>query len=247
MKKKKGKKLFFMGVGITLIVFIGGLERGTGLLLASYLDLDKIEVHGCQRTDPQQILKAAAVPPETPILKLDLREISQRVEAIEWVRSCEVRRVLPDKIALRVVERNPVVLIHLDKLYYVDEDGTPFKEPSAGESLDYPILTGWKDQEWKRGEKKDLVSEALWFIREVRNYPHLYQEGVSEINFSEIGDLTIFMAQGGVMIHMRRGDMELKVRRLEEVWEKTVARHLPVQYILYEFPDRIVVGLEERG
>jgi cell division protein FtsQ len=240
---KKKRKLFFVGMAVALIAFIWGLERGTCLLLASQLQLDKIEVRGCSRLDPQQIIEAASVSPETPMLNLDLREISRRVEALPWVRSCVVRRVLPDKLALQVIERNPIALIRLDRLYYVDEDGTPFKEPSPGEALDYPIVTGWEDQAWKQGERKDLIGEALWFIREMHNYPHLSQEGVSEINFNEIGDMTIFTAKGGTMIYMRRGDMELKVKRLEEVWKRITEKPLPVQYILYESPDRIVVGL----
>jgi cell division protein FtsQ len=244
---KKGKKLFLIGMAAALIAFIWGLEKGTRLLLASQLELDKIEVQGCLRTDPQQIIKAASVSPETPMLDLRLREISQRVEALPWVRSCVVRRVLPDKLSLQVIERNPVALIRLDKLYYLDEDGTPFKEPALGESLDYPIVTGWDDEAWKRGERKDLIEEALWFIREVHNQPYLSKEGVSEIQFDEIGDLTIFMVQGGTMIHMYGGDMELKVRRLEEVWKSVTTKSLPVQYILYESLDRIVVGLEKRG
>jgi cell division protein FtsQ len=240
---KKKRKLFFVGMAVALIAFIWGLERGTCLLLASQLQLDKIEVRGCSRLDPQQIIEAASVSPETPMLNLDLREISRRVEALPWVRSCVVRRVLPDKLALQVIERNPIALIRLDRLYYVDEDGTPFKEPSPGEALDYPIVTGWEDQAWKQGERKDLIGEALWFIREMHNYPHLSKEGVSEINFNEIGDMTIFTAKGGTMIYMRRGDMELKVKRLEEVWKRITEKPLPVQYILYESPDRIVVGL----
>ncbi len=244
---KKGRKLFFVGMVIALIAFIWGLERGTRLLLASHLQLDKIEVQGCNRMDPQQIIEAASVPPEAPMLNLDLREISRRVESFPWVRSCVVRRVLPDKLALQVIERNPIAMIRLDKLYYVDEDGTPFKEPSPGEPLDYPIVTGWDDQAWKQGERKDLIGEALWFIREMRNYPHLAKEGVSEIHFNEIGDVTIFTAKGGTIIHMRRGDMELKVKRLEEVWKRITEKPLPVQYILYESPDRVVVGFEKRG
>jgi len=244
---KKGRKLFFVGMVIALIAFIWGLERGTRLLLASHLQLDKIEVQGCNRMDPQQIIEAASVPPEAPMLNLDLREISRRVESFPWVRSCVVRRVLPDKLALQVIERNPIAMIRLDKLYYVDEDGTPFKEPSPGEPLDYPIVTGWDDQAWKQGERKDLIGEALWFIREMRNYPHLSKEGVSEIHFNEIGDVTIFTAKGGTIIHMRRGDMELKVKRLEEVWKRITEKPLPVQYILYESPDRVVVGFEKRG
>jgi cell division protein FtsQ len=244
---KKGKKLFFVGMIIAFIAFIWGLERGSQLLLASHLELDTIEVQGYLRTDRQQIMETASVPLRTPIFKLDLKEIAQRVETLPWIRSCEVRRVLPDKLSLRVTERQPVALIQLDKLYYVDEDGTPFKEPSPGETLDYPILTGWKNQVWEKNQGKDRIGEALRFIREVQDHPHLSQEGISEINCNEIDAMTIFMAKGGTMIHMSRGEMELKVKRLEEVWKRITAKHLPVKYIVYECLDRIVVGLEERG
>ena len=246
-KRKKGKKLFFVGIAVALIAFMWGLERGTRLLLAYHLELDNIEVEGCLHTDVQQIITAASVPPDTPLLNLDLREISQRVETLPWVRSCAVRRVLPDTLSLRVAERNPVALIRLDRLYYVDEDGTPFTEPAPGEALDYPVVSGWEGRVWEQGMRKDLVGEALWFIREVNNHPHLSSEGVSEIAFNEIGDVTIYMVKEGTMIYMHRGDVELKVRRLEEVWKRVTAKNLPVHYILYESPDRIVVGLEERG
>ncbi len=242
---KKGKKLVFVGIAVAIITFIWGLERGTQLLLASHLELDTIEVQGSVRTAAQEIIEAASVPLKTPIFQLDLKEIAQRVETLPWIRSCEVRRVLPDKLNLRVAERQPVALIRLDKLYYVDEDGTPFKEPSPGETLDYPILTGWEDQ--GKGMGKELIGEALWLIREVQEHPHLAREGISEINFDTIDNMIIFTAKEGTMIHMSRGDVGLKVKRLEEVWKRTAAKHLPVKYILYEGPGRIVVGLEERG
>jgi cell division protein FtsQ len=244
---KKGKKLFLVGIMVTIIAFIWGLERGTRLLLASHLELNTIEVHGFQRTDQQQIMEAAAVPLKTPIFQLDLKEIAQRVEALSWVRSCEVRRVLPDKLSVRVIERQPVALIRMDTLYYVDEDGTPFKKIAPGEPLNYPILTGWEDGGWKEGEGKELIGEALWFIREVQDQPHLSREGISEINVNAFGTMTIFTMKEGTMIHMSRGEVGLKVKRLEEVWKKTAEKHLSMKYILYEGPDRIVVGLEERG
>jgi cell division protein FtsQ len=246
---KKKRKLFIVLVMVTAIIaLIWALEQGTRLLLASQLQLDTIEVHGCQRTTPQQIITAASVSRETPLFDLDLKQISQRVEALPWIRSCMVRRVLPDKLALHVIERNPLALIRLDKLYYLDEDGTPFKEPSPGEPLDYPIVTGWEGQQWQHGEYKDLIAEALWLVREMNNHPYLSRDGLSEIHFHEIGDITIFMMKGGTMIHMHKGnDMELKIRRLEEVWKRMSEKPLPVQYILYESPDRMVVGLARRG
>ena len=98
-----------------------------------------------------------------------------------------------------------------------------------------------------KGGGKRPHRRGLWFLREVQEHPHLSKEGISEINCDEVGSMTIFMTRGGTMIHMRRGEIGLKVRRLEEVWKRITAKHLPVKYILYERPDRIVVGLEERG
>lgn len=244
---KKGKKLFFVGIAVAIIAFIWGLERGTSLLLASHLELNTIEVQGFQRTDQQQIIEAAAVPLKTPVFQLDLKEIAGRVETLPWIRSCEVRRILPDKLSVRVIERQPVALILMEKLYYVDEDGTPFKEPAPGEPLDYPILTGWEGNAQKNNDGKELISEALWFIREVQEHPHLSQEGISEININTFGTLNIFTKKEGTMIHMSRGDVGRKVSRLEEVWKSTAGRNLSMKYILYEGPDRIVVGFEERG
>ena len=49
------------------------------------------------------------------------------------------------------------------------------------------------------------------------------------------------------MISLGSGEIELKAERLEEVWKRIISRRVPVTYILCEYPDRIVVGLEERG
>jgi cell division protein FtsQ len=244
---KKGRKLFLVGIAVTIIAFIWGLERGTRLLLASHLELNTIEVRGFQRTDQEQIMEAAAVPLKTPVFQLDLKEIAERVETLPWVRSCEVRRVLPDKLSVRVIERQPVALIRMVNLYYVDEDGTPFKEPAPGEPLDYPILTGWENPAQKKDEGKELISEALWLIREVQDHPYLSREGISEINVNAFGTMNIFTKKKGTMIHMSRGDIGLKVSRLEEIWKRIAGKNLSMKYILYESPDRIVVGFEERG
>lgn len=244
---KKGQKLFIWGIGISLIASLFVLERGSRLLLSSHFGVKKIEVKGSHRMNNRQILEAASIPLDAPIVKLDLKEIAKRVESHPWIRSCDVRRVLPNKLSLRIVERRPIALIYLGKLYYVDEDGTPFKEPSPGETLDYPVLTGWERRRWKKGEGKESIQEALRLLREVQNYPHLSQEKISEIYLNEIAELIIFTSKRGTMINLGRGDAGLKLRRLEEVWKRITTKHVPVNYILCEYPDRIVVGLEERG
>jgi cell division septal protein FtsQ len=244
---KKGGIVFILGVGIAFIVSLWGLGWGFPLVSVLHLEVNKIEVQGYHHIDQKQILEAASVPLRTPILKLNLKGIAQRVESLPWVRSCEARRILPDTLLLRIVEREPMALLLLGRVYYVDEDGTPFKEPSSGETLDFPIITGLTVQDWKKKAGIAEVQEALIFLKEVHNFHHLSKEGISEVHRNEFGELTIFTVKKGVRIKMGRGDTQLKLKRLEEVWKRIVTKQIPVKYIVCEHPDRIVVGLEERG
>jgi len=89
--------------------------------------------------------------------------------------------------------------------------------------------------------------EVLIFLKEVHNVHHLSKEGISEVHLNEFGELTIFTVKKGVRIKLGRGDTQLKLKRLEAVWKRIMTKQIPVKYILCEHPDRIVVGLEERG
>ena len=244
---KKGGTALILGVGIAFIVSLWGLGWGFPLVLVPHLELNKIEVEGYHHIDKKQILEAASIHPRTPILKINLKEIAQRVESLPWVRSCEARRILPDTLLLRIVERKPVALLLLGRFYYVDEDGTPFKEPTSGETLDFPVITGLTVQDWNKGVGIAHVQEALIFLKEVHNVHHLSKEGISEVHLNEFGELTIFTVKKGVRIKLGRGDTQLKLKRLEAVWKRIMTKQIPVKYILCEHPDRIVVGLEERG
>ena len=47
------------------------------------------------------------------IFSVDLDAIRERVEGLKWVRFATVQRVLPDTIAIKIVERKPVGLARI--------------------------------------------------------------------------------------------------------------------------------------
>jgi cell division septal protein FtsQ len=68
-------------------------------------------------------------------------EVARAVERHPWVTSATVRLELPSTLQVTVTEHQPVMLLALDALWYVDATGQPFHRASS-EDLDYPILTG---------------------------------------------------------------------------------------------------------
>lgn len=77
----------------------------------------------------------------THLLRADLDRAVRGVERHPWVQSATARRVYPGEVEIDVVEHQPVLLLALDRLWYVDDQGVPFT-PATTSDLDYPVLTG---------------------------------------------------------------------------------------------------------
>lgn len=233
-------------IGCTLIALIWGCRQNPSAILGSYLSVQHLDIQGCERIPRDTIARTAAVPVDVPLFSLDLKQVAARVKSLNWVRSCEARRVFPSTLALRIVERRPVALVHIDHMYYVDEDGTPFVTPAPGDSLDYPVLTGWEHTSSSQSPSISKCSELVRLLMSLRQSPRLSREGISELHIDEIGNVTVVTSSQGLTISLGQGDVDAKIKRLEEVMNKIAARNLPAQYIVCESSDRLVVGLRER-
>src|SRR3954462_867703 len=73
-------------------------------------EVQKLSVSGIKRVDENQVLAKAGFELGTNVFRVDLDQIRERVEELPWVRYAIVERVLPDKIIIKVVEREPIGL-----------------------------------------------------------------------------------------------------------------------------------------
>ncbi len=105
---------------------------------ALHLTVQSVEVEGRQRADRQAILDALGVRRGTPILGVDLDGAKTRLEAIPWVRSAAVERQLPDRIYVRIVERQPLAIWqHQHKFSLIDQEGAVISDARVE---DFPAL-----------------------------------------------------------------------------------------------------------
>src|SRR3970282_2239137 len=117
-----------------------------------------------------------------------------------------VRKAFPDKLIVRIEEREPVAMINLDALYYVDETGSIFKRLTAYDAKNLPILTGFS-----RG---DLVAKDPVTIRNLKktiDLLHRTEAGVLRRNISEVH----FDAQDGYTLVTRDFGLQLKIGTME--------------------------------
>lgn len=86
--------------------------------------LERVEVQGAPDMAKADILRAADLAKDTPILDLRLDALRERIEATGWVKDAKVVRLLPDTLIIAVTPRAPAaVWQHEGVLKVVDAEG----------------------------------------------------------------------------------------------------------------------------
>jgi cell division protein FtsQ len=139
-----------LAVSITLATghraaYVGEMiMRGVDAQLgAAGFRLRSVHVQGASPMAKADILRAAGLYEDQPLLGLNLDEVRQRVEAVGWVRKVRVVRLLPDTLILAVEERGQVaVWQHKGRSYVVDEQGKPIPGADPGRFPQLPLVVG---------------------------------------------------------------------------------------------------------
>ena len=102
---------------------------GLGLLLyfTPIMAARSTVIVGLNTISQEEILQAAAVVPDTPLLQIDTDAVAERVATIRRVASARVQREYPSTLRITIVERVPVVVKdYPDGPHLFDRDGVDF-------------------------------------------------------------------------------------------------------------------------
>ena len=123
---------------------------------------------------PERIVQFAGVQVGQNLLSIDLDQVRSNLEMLPLVRAVEVRRMLPNRLFIRVTERVAVARLRVptrelgDAMFYVDRSGFVMKpmkladgtllQPQTPRSV--PMLTGVSLADARVG--KQVVSEQIY-------------------------------------------------------------------------------------
>jgi cell division protein FtsQ len=143
------------------------------------------------------------------------KEIARRLSAHPWVRSVSVRKSFPDSLVVRIRERLPVAIVNLDALYYLDEEGRPFKRLTAYDPKNLAIVTGFSREELLRKDPVTLrnLQKTLDLLRSVE--AGSLRQNVSEIHFDAQDGYTVVTRDTGLQLKVGTMDVKEATRRIE--------------------------------
>ena len=139
-----------LGLAITLAT--GGRAQQLAHAVTSGVDgqfghagfrLKQVHVQGASPLATADIVRAAAVYKDQPLLGIDLDELRGRVQKVGWVKEARVVRLLPDTLVIVVEERRQLaVWQHRGRSVVIDDHGNVIPEADPARFAALPLVVG---------------------------------------------------------------------------------------------------------
>lgn len=237
--------------GIAGVLFSVGefLLTSPALALASPSQVDLAGNHFVSRPS---VLEIFSPDRGRSVLRVPLAERRAQIEALPWVERATVRRALPNRIEVEIVERTPIAFLRDGSdLFLVDKQGVILDRPLEAD-FHFPVVTGItaamaRDE---RARRMQLMSDFMEQIRQVRSGAG---DWVSEIDLSDASDVQATFAglqgagaavPGALLVHFGDSDFHDKFQVLLNnigQWEVAAGR---VASVDLRFEREVVVNPE---
>ena len=228
------------------LIVVGGILVVQLMLASEMFRVEQICVQGGRHLSEDQVVALSDIKTGLNTFSLDLDLIGRKVAENPWVREARVQRIFPRQIDIRIEERQPVAIINLGYLYYLDNRGEVFKVLEANDSLDYPVITGFDYQKIEQRDQQSAkaLKQIVGLLANLRQRDKFGLQQISEINRKANGGFTLFTLDEGVRIRLGKTDFKEKLDRLERIYDELQPRLSILDYIDLNVDEKVIVRIE---
>lgn len=236
-----GKVALGLSGAVLVCAVFFGMYRA--FVSATLFRLNNVEVANSRRLTRGEILAIAGAEPGCDLLRMNLKTMGEHLLQNPWIESVRIRRYFPDGLSIAVTEREPLAVVNMGFIYYLDAKGNVFKVLNQGDRLDYPVVTGFSEEDLNTdpaGTREALKAtcDLLMILREKGAF---ILADVSEIHYDKGYGFTMFTSTDALPVKIGSGDFSAKVDRFARIYRELMAQRSTLHYIDLDYNDKIVV------
>ena len=191
---------------ILRICFAGGIICVGAFWAYSYfmgpsLRIWKVEITGQETISDIALHHLSDIHFGTHVLAVDPEYAEKELLRHPWIRSAKVEIEYPSTVRIHVSEHKPTLLLALEKMWYLSEEGIPFRQADSS-NIDYPILTGIPNS-WVNKHPhivKKIIDDALILFKAFEGSAIGSPNDLSEIVFEKNTGFTVILRNGTEII-----------------------------------------------
>jgi POTRA domain, FtsQ-type len=216
-------------VGVVLLILGYNALANSRLFLLHRVTISDAEPG--LRGDIEQMIRRTVG--QTRLMDVDLSALRQKIEAMPRVRGASVARLLPDGIFVRVVQRQPAVLVRRESeaLVWLDEDAVEVGEFSDVKALSLnstpgaapeipPIAKGFAEGNRSQGavaEDRERIAIYKKIEQEFSEGPNPMWSLIDQIDLTFTKDINMRLAHPPVLIHIGSTDFRRRFQKALQV------------------------------
>lgn len=240
--RRRGKSGIIL-TGILLISVIVMAVRAN--MWKADMRVQEVVVTGNRIVAAGDILALAGTLKGQGLFDVDLFAIQNRVKNNTFVKGADVNRDVPDRVTITIQEREPVAIVALEKLLYLDEEGYVLPPARSEFIFDLPVLTGnFKPSEVIPGRQTSNAElrEALVILALSKRVDDALYRRISEVHVERGKDILFYTAEYGVPVVFGRGDASMKLVKLDTFWREFVKQRgaAELSYVDLRFEGQVV-------
>lgn len=248
--KRKNGKAAFKALGTIVLVGLVGVSAALGArkavdwaARAEIMRVENVVVRGAKNVDSTEVLAVAGVEVGASLLGIKSAEIRERLGRNAWISRVRVQRLFPGKVTLRIIERTPVALVNLGRVYQVDAEGV-LLPLTPGECTAAPVLSGLRDtvtaDSLRRLDDESLerMDRVLATLRGSRSAA---ARRVCQVRFGECGLLELKIEGSPVVTVLEEERLSEGIERLERLMRVAGAREDRLRYVNLCYDNRAYV------
>jgi cell division protein FtsQ len=207
---------------------------------AEALALTQVEIEGAERASPAAIRARLAPYFGRNLLELDLGAVAAECAADPWALAASARRVFPDTLRLRIVERSPRATALIAGVpHVVDATGFVIGPSGPGLSDDLPVLTGLDGL--TDAQLIAALARGVGLIERLRAAAPGWLAEVSEIDIAGPDRIVVRTIDPGPLLLLDPSRVERNLREYLELRREVARRVGPMLYVDLRWEDHITV------
>ena len=256
------------GGAILSLLSIGALIVGFQIFMGSrFFALNGVTVEGNTLLSQQEIeaLVKSVVP--RGVISADLQKVREKLKTNPLIRDAEVARLLPDRLRVQIVEREPVALARRadGHIVCVDAEGMMFGgyETWRGKTMP-PTITGLVENDNKPNEiNRQWVMTYRQLMADLDQSEPALSSRIDEIHFDRDEGVRLTLADSRILVLIGKEDFRARLNAALDVLDAVRRRDAEalnvlrigdaerllsgarIAYLNAMVPKRVVVGLDE--
>ncbi len=220
---------------------------GGWLLLGALFALRSFEVSGNRRVSARWVEHELAAQRGRNLLLVSLRQLEHRLLVHTWLAGVELRKVLPDRVAIAVTEHQPVAALEVGSTWFgVTAEGVLVGRIEAEEAASLlPLHThGLRVPLVATAHNAPLqaaVRGALEVVAELEAGRPELLAGLSSIGLLSPDDFELGLRDHPYLVRVERGHVLERWRLFERLLPQLLARYQSLEVVDLRYQKRIVL------